>query len=377
MDRPVKVPLSGKNGQGRFFLVDPEDAHLFVGETFTLATGGYAFNSRLGLAHHLVAEKYIGPLPSDKSVDHRNRDKLDNRRVNLRHADAYEQAWNKDAPANNTSGFKGVTEKDASKVDDLYGQKLWSAHITAHGQRYELGDFHEKEHAAYAYNCAALVLHGDFSCLNKIPLREEPDPRYPADIDDRIEAQVERRLAYLGAVPVPSGAGDDDEIVSEDEGDQESEEEMDEDGDEDDPDLPQKSLEKVAKFRRVLAKHPGAWISWIDEGKVKTFGSPSGAGSAAITIPARLSGDRDTVIKPILVKIVSLLTRSSTLGAETRRILARHDIDYPLKIKRLKKSTNMKGALQDIRQLLQREKRCEVMPCGSLRTSADILGVLI
>ena len=65
--------------------------------------------------HRLVAEHYI-PNPNNKpQVDHINRDKGDNRVINLRWVSPLENSQNKSKTKSNTSGFKNITYHNRDK----------------------------------------------------------------------------------------------------------------------------------------------------------------------------------------------------------------------------------------------------------------------
>lgn len=97
-------------------------------------------------------------------VDHRNRNKLDNRRCNLRPATNVQNRVNCDLRATNTSGFTGVCwHRAASK---------WVAFIGVNKKKKYLGLFPRtevgKKAAARVYNKAALKYFGEYACLNKV-----------------------------------------------------------------------------------------------------------------------------------------------------------------------------------------------------------------
>lgn len=100
---------------------------------------------------------------SDRNVltDHRNGNGLDNRRENIRPCSAKENARNQRLSKRNTSGFKGVSWKDA----DL----RWQAKIRFEGKYIHLGHFISVIDAAKAYNEAAKKYHGEFANINKLP----------------------------------------------------------------------------------------------------------------------------------------------------------------------------------------------------------------
>ena len=61
------------------------------------------------LVHGLVMRLFVGEPPLGFTVDHINRDKLDNRLCNLRYADRTDQIINQKIRSDNTSGYKGVS----------------------------------------------------------------------------------------------------------------------------------------------------------------------------------------------------------------------------------------------------------------------------
>lgn len=95
----------------------------------------------------------LAPVPGQE-VDHRNGDKLDNRRANLRFCTRGENATNLAKRQRTTSRFKGVSwHKAAGK---------WAASIAAGGQKFYLGLFVDEGDAHRAYLAAAAYLHGAF-----------------------------------------------------------------------------------------------------------------------------------------------------------------------------------------------------------------------
>jgi len=73
------------------------------------------------LVHGLVMKLFVGEAPIGFTVDHINRDKLDNRLSNLRYADRTDQMINQKMRSDNTSGYKGVSfsNKDCKWVASM------------------------------------------------------------------------------------------------------------------------------------------------------------------------------------------------------------------------------------------------------------------
>lgn len=91
-------------------------------------------------------------------VDHINRDRLDNRRCNLRLTDRGGNARNCSRNRKNTSGYKGVCR--------VGSRGRWGAEVVYKGANHWLGVFETAEEAAVTYDLAAMALHGEFAATN-------------------------------------------------------------------------------------------------------------------------------------------------------------------------------------------------------------------
>jgi len=106
-------------------------------------------------AHRLAWFYVTGKMPSG-IIDHADRDKGNNRFLNLRECNRRENAVNSGRPSHNTSQFKGITyRKDCRK---------WQAQIKNHGRTIYLGVFETKESAHTAYCAAGRAMGGEFFC---------------------------------------------------------------------------------------------------------------------------------------------------------------------------------------------------------------------
>ena len=135
--------------------------------------GANYFHSRLVfLWHH-------GYMP--KIVDHKNRNKSDDRIENLREATITQNNANKSSHKNSSSKYLGVSihifkryvwankNRDA-KV--LKVSKYWSAKICVNKKRIHIGIFKSEIKAARAYNKFAEKYFGEFANLNIVPVRK-------------------------------------------------------------------------------------------------------------------------------------------------------------------------------------------------------------
>lgn len=104
--------------------------------------------------HRLAWFYMTGEWPASL-VDHKDLDGLNNKWLNLREATHSTNKANRAAPANNTTGFKGVSFNKA--------QGLYQASICRQYKQMHLGFFDTAELAAAAYEKAARELFGEFA----------------------------------------------------------------------------------------------------------------------------------------------------------------------------------------------------------------------
>lgn len=112
-------------------------------------------NNKTVRLHHFLFGKPV----KGEEYDHINRNPLDNRKCNLRLCSLTQNQYNRGTRRTNTSGYKGVCDKNAKR----FRARIWHNRKPIH-----LGYFNTKEEAAEAYNAAALRLQGVFACLNEI-----------------------------------------------------------------------------------------------------------------------------------------------------------------------------------------------------------------
>lgn len=143
----MEVELRRRDGSVRALaLIDDEDYPTIAGMRWKLSVpGGYAASTtggelgRVTYMHRLL----MGLTPGDGlTVDHINRNRLDNRRVNLRVVTAAENYQNVAAKPGTTSEFRGVY------WDKAKGK--WRASVGLRGKNYILGVFDVEEEAACA-----------------------------------------------------------------------------------------------------------------------------------------------------------------------------------------------------------------------------------
>ena len=142
--------------KGEVIKVDAEDVEILKLHNWVVASK-YAITYIK--RYPLPMQNYIINPPKGYIVDHINRDRLDNRKCNLRIATTQQNGMNRTKCGSNyTSKYKGVS-KD---------KKKWIAQITKDGKRTLIGRYETQEEAARAYNQSAIETFGDFAWLNKV-----------------------------------------------------------------------------------------------------------------------------------------------------------------------------------------------------------------
>lgn len=140
----IEIKVGGKGGTTT--IVDDEDAWACA-FSWTLLSTGYAYrrlwsNGRTGPCV-LLHREIMGLQKGDKrTVDHANRDKLDNRRQNLRIASNAENSQNSTPRKGATSQFRGVYWHRAAGK--------WAAQANLLGKKHHAGLFQTETEAAAA-----------------------------------------------------------------------------------------------------------------------------------------------------------------------------------------------------------------------------------
>lgn len=200
-----QIPLWRRDGLVvAYALVDEVDASL--AQDRWCIVGGYAVRSlaRSGGSRKWVRmHRLIAQAPEGVEVDHINRNRLDNRRCNLRLTDRFGNARNRSLNRASNSGYKGVRQ---------FGSQggRWMAEISYEGRVFFLGVYQTAEEAAVTYDLAAMALHGEFAAPNfsypePLPLLDELRTLLLCSIGKRVQwhrrfDKLRDRLPMIGGV---------------------------------------------------------------------------------------------------------------------------------------------------------------------------------
>lgn len=140
-----------------YIKVDDEDYDRTILHTWTLndSNGVYTWigSNNLSIGQFILGQSIL-------EVDHKDRDRLNNQKENLRYANKTQQQGNKGIQINNTSGYKGVVwDKSRNK---------WKAQIKRQGSMIFIGRYNSAIEAAKAYNETAKAYFGEFAYLNNL-----------------------------------------------------------------------------------------------------------------------------------------------------------------------------------------------------------------
>ncbi len=91
--RSITISLGGINGANKFAIIDEEDYKIVGNYKWYLSDQGYALSTIKG--KNIRMHKLIMNTPSDMVTDHKNHNRLDNRRINLRIVTQKENARNR------------------------------------------------------------------------------------------------------------------------------------------------------------------------------------------------------------------------------------------------------------------------------------------
>lgn len=172
MKQSKYIPIT----QGEWAIVDAEDFDKLSAYSWHVTSCGYAMRvERIDKkrGNNVLMHRQIMNCPSGKVVDHINRNRLDNRRENLRICSYSENARNRSAST--VSGYVGV-----SKAFDRY-----ISSIRVNERNVTLGRWLTPQEAARAHDSVAIYLKLEFAPLNFS--RQEITPKSVGQV--RLEAK--------------------------------------------------------------------------------------------------------------------------------------------------------------------------------------------
>lgn len=151
-----KIPLT----KGHFTIVDDQDFG-YLNQWKWYFAHGYAVrtqNNYPNKSYQVRMHRIILSTPGGMDTDHINRDRLDNRRSNLRICTRSQNIANTFVEKQNTTGYKGVSWKTANNK--------WVAQIRVNNVVKHLGLFVDIKEAINTYNLAAKKYFGEFAVTN-------------------------------------------------------------------------------------------------------------------------------------------------------------------------------------------------------------------
>lgn len=138
---------------------------------WTYSTHGYAYRRKydrnIKKYETIFAHRYVLGLHKGDTtfVDHRDNNKLNVQRNNLRTATPTQNNANRPASkVNKQSKYKGVCRNK--------GCNTWRANIQCGNKKIHIGSYDTEEEAAIAYNAKAKELFGEFAYFNEVKINE-------------------------------------------------------------------------------------------------------------------------------------------------------------------------------------------------------------
>lgn len=152
------IPLRGKHGVGKCALVDDSDFDRCMEHKWRMTKKEEVITKICG--SNIQMSRFIMFNPKGFEVDHKNGNRLDNRKGNLRICSRILNEMNKGIRKDNVTGFKGV--------EISFAGKKWEAKIKVNKNVFHIGSFDTKEDAARAYNAICKLVYGEYGWLNPI-----------------------------------------------------------------------------------------------------------------------------------------------------------------------------------------------------------------
>jgi hypothetical protein len=142
-----QIPLGGD----KYALVDDEDYEFLSQFKWRYSERRYAFTT-------IQMHRLLCRPPKGMIVDHRDLDKLNNQKANLRPATHSQNRANQGKLPNCSSQYKGVYKRA--------NRNCWTAMLKWKGKQHWVGTFPTEHLAALAHDLWALDIHGEFAHLN-------------------------------------------------------------------------------------------------------------------------------------------------------------------------------------------------------------------
>jgi hypothetical protein len=191
----ICIPLT--NTQWKVALIDAEDYPLVQRYRWRLQKKGdggpgYAWASdQSGSAKTVVVymHKLVMMAGPQTRVDHRLRDRCDNRKANLRVCTGAQNAWNAGVSSNSSSGIKGVFPR---------ADGTWDAQVVCNGVKH-MKRFRDSGSADAWARETRERLHGEFACHGDGAVLQAEQEQYLRDLATL--DQIERQREYQGEPP--------------------------------------------------------------------------------------------------------------------------------------------------------------------------------
>lgn len=138
------------------FWIDKDDVELCQQYCWSIKSNGYLQARDKSTGDVIYIHRLIMRFPDSElyNVDHKNHNKWDNRKCNLRIATRSENTMNSVTPSTNSSGVKGVIWHSSAEK--------WQASITIQGEKLYLGIYSNFEDAVKARKNAEVKYCGEY-----------------------------------------------------------------------------------------------------------------------------------------------------------------------------------------------------------------------
>jgi hypothetical protein len=149
--------------RGKSAMVDDEDFEYLSQWKWFCSSGGYAVRSvwANGKVQAIYMHREIVGAGSGQVVDHKDGNRVNNQRSNLRGCTSLNNNANRKKSKGKSSQYKGVSYFALSPHH-------WMTRIKKKNKQVFIGYFENERHAALAYDLWAKDLHGEYARLNII-----------------------------------------------------------------------------------------------------------------------------------------------------------------------------------------------------------------